>query len=143
MTNRGRLVYSALALLAGALPLNSALATCTGATKAHAVWHFHGIEAKNNGGADAIRCVATFGAGGNFTGPCTNYTSGSSAPQSVNVSGKITVNAACDFTGSITIPGDKPVGIKFGHINGNIGSGVGTQDTGTKTRVLHITLIKK
>jgi hypothetical protein len=142
MTHKRSLVCAAIAGLAAALPLHSAYATCPNALASGAIWNLHILEA-NNTGADAIRCVATFAAAGNFTAPCTSYSSGSTAAESVNVSGKLTLTAACDFTGSITVPGNKAVSIKFGHVNGNAGSGIGIQGTGATTRVLHFTLVRK
>jgi hypothetical protein len=144
MTHKRRLVCGAIAILAAAVPLHSASATCPNALASGAVWHLHIMEVSPSpDGANVIKCVMTFGSGGNFTAPCTNFNTGSTAAQSVNISGKITLTAACDFTGTITIPSDAKAFVKFGHINGNIGSGIGIQGTGANTQVLHLTLVKK
>ena len=142
MTHKRTLLCAAAAVVATALPLQNALAACANAFASGAVWHFHVIQAGANGAA-AVRCVGTFGAGGNFTGPCTNFESGQSGSRAVNVSGKLTLKAAWDFTGSVTIPGDAKVLVKFGHINGGAGSAIGTQYTGASLEVLQINLIRK
>jgi hypothetical protein len=89
----------------------------------------------------AIKCVLTVAATGNFSNaPCTSYGVTGGAPQNVNVSGHLTLTSpAWNLGGTITIPGDPPVVIQGGHVNGVSGSGIGTQ--GTK-RVFHFSLVK-
>ncbi|HVZ52886.1 MAG TPA: hypothetical protein VG986_13025 [Pseudolabrys sp.] len=89
-----------------------------------------------NGTARVIKCVLTVKATGAFTAPCSSYQNGQS--ESVNVSGQITMSA-CDFTGTITIPGDTTVTIQGGHVNGNVGAGIATQGA----TVHQFTLVKK
>jgi|SRR6185312_5675279 hypothetical protein len=138
-------VGAALAAL-GALPTaTSALATCTNAMASGTTWHFHAFEAGTDvGGGSVIRCVATFGASGAFTAPCRVFNVGTSTQNATNTHGTMTLSAQCDLTGSIVIPGGDPrVMIKYGHVNGNIGSGTAIQGTGTSTQVLHFTLVKQ
>jgi hypothetical protein len=121
--------------------MQTASATCAAI---NGVWHFHAIEVgKSAANGSVIRCVATVATNGNFSAPCTIYFVGVGTPMSKNVSGKLIKTAACDLTGSITISGDAPVTIRFGHLNGNVGSGIATQGTGTNLRVLHFNLTKK
>ena len=56
----------------------------------------------------------------------------------MNVSGTFTKsNNACDLTGSVAIDGDADIIIRFGHINGNIATGIATQFTGAALNVLY------
>lgn len=142
MTHRQRLFGAATAVLVAVLPVQTAFAACVGAFNSGAVWHLHVIQAGYYGGA-AVRCIATFGAAGAFTGPCTNFETGMTGSQAANVSGKLTLTSACDFTGSVTIPDQAKVIVRFGHINGNVGSAIGTQGAGSATEVLQVNLIRK
>jgi hypothetical protein len=129
----------------GMLPFaQSAFATCTNALAGGTIWHFDGVEAGvDAGGASVIRCVVTFGASGAFTAPCRVFNVGNSTPHAKNTHGTMSLSD-CDLTGSITIPGGDPkVIIKYGHINGNIGSGIAIQGTGTSTQVVHFNLVKQ
>jgi hypothetical protein len=140
-----RLVAGAAAACVGMLPLaETAFATCTNALASGTTWHFHAVEAGVDvGGASVIRCVVTFGASGAFTAPCKVFSVGNSTQMSTNTHGTMTLSA-CDLTGSITIPGGDPkVIVKYGHVNGNVGSGVAIQGTGASTQVLHFDLVKQ
>jgi hypothetical protein len=108
------------------------------------VWHFHALHNSPGGvNTTAIRCVATVAASGEFTGPCRIFEAGTASPFSTNVSGTFTKTAACDLTGSVAIPGDPNVIIRFGHINGNIATGIATQGTGASLQVLYFSLVRK
>ena len=96
-----------------------------------------------NSKGTAITCDIAFESAGAFNADCSSYHTGQSGAESGPVTGQITMATACDFTGSITIPGDSKVTIRDGHINGNIGSGIATQASATKTRVLLFNLLKK
>ena len=61
----------------------------------------------------------------------------------MNVSGTLTKPNACDLTGSIAIDGDADILIRFGHINGNLATGIATQFTGAALNVLYLSLIRK
>ena len=147
--NLHRFVTSTALAAATLFPFEAALAACMSPIPSGAVWHVHALEAHPTDfgtyatEVDIIRCVATFGAAGAFSGPCKTYAAGSSTVNSINVTGTIALTADCDFTGSIKIPGDGTVSIKFGHINGVMGSGIGIHGTGAATRVVQLTLIKK
>jgi hypothetical protein len=127
----------------GLIGISAANATCavrpTGAWNLFLMQTYPGATSK----ADAITCHLTFGNAGAFTGPCISYQTGKSATDNVSVNGTLTMHTACDFTGSITIPGDTPVTIQAGHINGNIGSGVATQKSAAQERVLLFNLLKR
>jgi hypothetical protein len=135
--------FAALAaVLAVGFAPTLANATCPGGIRG--VWHLHANEAGTGVGAGSvIRCVLNIAANGNFTAPCTVYEAGQGTPMSTNVSGKFTLNSACDLTGTLNIPGDSQVKIGFGHVNGNAGAGTATQGAGGALEVLHFTLIKK
>jgi hypothetical protein len=109
------------------------------------VWHLHMIEVgKSVADGSAIRCLANVASNGNFSAPCTIYEVGAGTAKNKTVTGTLTKSASCDLTGSVTIGGgDPPVTIRFGHINGNVGSAIATQGTGASLQVLHLTLIKK
>lgn len=143
MTHRRHFACAAIAILAVASPLQIAHAACLNAFKKGAVWHLHMIEVGEAPEAQAIRCVAKFGAAGNLTAPCVSLSAGENGQQNVSISGKVTLTATCDFSGSITVPGDAQVLVKYGHVNGNIGSAVGTQGAGADRRAVHVTLVKK
>lgn len=108
------------------------------------IWHLH---AQENGSAvglgSVIRCVLTFKSSGNFTAPCVIWRAKSGSSFSKTISGKLTLTSACDFTGTIAIPSDPTVTVRYGHINGAVGSGIATQDTSTRLEVLQFTMIQK
>ncbi|HET7679190.1 MAG TPA: hypothetical protein VFK79_03535 [Xanthobacteraceae bacterium] len=95
-----------------------------------------GVPYKNDT-SRALKCVLTVQANGNFAGPCTSYGVAGS-PQNVNVSGNLALSA-CNLTGTVNVPGNPPVTIQGGHINGVSGAGIATQ--GSK-QVLHFSLVK-
>lgn len=90
----------------------------------------------NNDTTAVIKCLMTVKANGSFTAPCTAYMPGKS--HSGNVSGTLTLSA-CNFGGTINVPGDPPVVIQGGHVNGNVGAGIATQGT----MFHHFTVVKK
>ena len=116
------------ALIAGATIVSlmqTASAAC--GTSMQGIWHFHALQ--NRPGSDdaaAIRCVATVEANGTFTAPCRTFHAGGGS-EPMNVSGTLTKSNACDLTGSIAIDGDADILIRFGHINGNLATGIATQ----------------
>jgi len=132
------------ALIAGATIVSmvqTASAAC--GTSMQGVWHFHALQ--NRPGSDdaaAIRCVATVAANGTFTAPCRTFHAGGGS-EPMNVSGTLTKSNACDLTGSIAIDGDADIIIRFGHINGNIATGIATQFTGAALNVLYFSLIRR
>jgi len=143
MRSKGKFVVCALGAGVALGSMVQAAGAACGPTMA-GVWHFHALEVgKDVGDGSVIRCVASVISNGNFTAPCVIYEAGSGTPKSKTVSGKLMLTATCDLTGSVTIPGDKSVTIRFGHVNGNIGSGVATQNTGLNTQVLHFNLVRK
>jgi hypothetical protein len=109
------------------------------------VWHFHAIEVGQALGDGAIqRCIATVSSSGSFSAPCKIYQSGFGSVKNKTVTGNFKLSKGCDLTGSITIGGGAPpITIQYGHVNGDVGGGVATQDTGTNLQVLHFDLIKK
>jgi hypothetical protein len=139
MTVKSSFAATAAVCVAMALAPIAAHAACA-KTTAGSKWHLHALESD---GA-VIRCFATFTANGQFTAPCKIFESGMGAQISQNVSGTINVSAACDVTGSVSIPGPDPdVTIRYGHINGNVGSGTATQGTNANLRVLLFSLVKQ
>jgi len=137
--------FVACALLAGIVvasgPQAASAGTCTAAS-AQGKWHFYAMEIATSNGANAISCTMTMGSDGKFTkAPCTSYQLGSDQTDTPKISGKLKVAANCNFTGTISIPGDSTVTIQAGHLNDNVGAGVATQKTGADTRVLNFTLI--
>jgi hypothetical protein len=132
-------------LIASIAVISTAEAACAAcASSMEGVWHFHAIEAGQDVGGGAIqRCVATVASDGTFSAPCTIYEVGNGTAKKKTVRGTLSVSASCDLTGTIRIGGgDAPVKIQFGHVNGNAGGGVATQNTGTSLQVLHFDLIK-
>jgi hypothetical protein len=121
--------------------LGSAMASTCSAIPSGAVWHFHSIEKTNE--AQVLYCMATFGSGGNFSAPCVQFKAGTVQTGSGTLTGKLMLSSSCDLTGSISPPSGPAILIKYGHINGAFGSGVGTHGTGANLGVLHFTLVKK
>jgi hypothetical protein len=138
MTVRSSFAATAAVCVALTIAPVAAHAACA-KTTANSIWHLHAME--SDGGV--IQCIATFTAGGNFTAPCKIFEHGQGAQFSKNVSGKVNVSAACDVTGSVTISGDSPVVLQYGHINGNSGTGIATQGANAARRVLQFSLVKK
>jgi hypothetical protein len=135
--NRKALAYMLITAAVSAAAVTTASAACV--TPMAGKWHLHAMQAD---GA-VIRCIATFGSNGNFSAPCKIFEAGMGTQISQNVTGTVTVSATCDVTGSVTVPGDPTVILRYGHINGNLGSGIATQGTGANLRVLHFTLVKQ
>jgi hypothetical protein len=130
----------AYALTTAAVSAAAVTAVSAGCVKPMAgTWHLHAMESDGAG----IRCIATFGSNGNFSAPCKIFESGVGTQISQNVTGKITVSTACDVTGSVTVPGDPTVTLRYGHINGNHGSGIATQGANANLRVLYFSLVKQ
>jgi hypothetical protein len=145
MQIKGLILGTAIACLAIVPSVQSAFAACANAMASGAKWHLHAVEAGVDvGGASVIRCIATFSDNGAFTAPCKIFNVGSSTQVSATTHGTLNLSAQCDLTGSITIPGGDPkVVIKYGHVNGNVGSGIAIQGTGTSTQVLHLNVVKQ
>lgn len=123
-----------------AFPQYAGAASCAANMKG--VWHFHAIEVGAKGAANAIACTLNIAANGMFSGaPCTSYSAATNGSDNATISGTITV-ASCMLGGSISIPGDPGVTIRSGQVNGNVAAGIATQGTGSKTQVLHFTLVK-
>ena len=93
-------------------------------------------EGFNNNTTGVIKCTMSVKANGTFTAPCTSYNVGGTF--SGTVSGTLTLSA-CDFSGTINIPGDTSVTIQGGHVNGNVGAGIATQGAAFH----HFTIVKK
>jgi hypothetical protein len=109
------------------------------------VWHLHAIEAGQDVGGGAVQsCVANVASNGSFSAPCKIYEVGSGTAKSKTVTGTFKLSKTCDLIGSIAIGGgDAPITIRSGHVNGNAGGGIATQDTGANLQVVHFDLIKK
>src|SRR5688500_3229276 len=120
---RKTVAYVLTTAAVSAAAVTTAAAVC--ATPMAGKWHLHAMQ----NGDGVIRCVATFASNGsgNFSAPCRIFESGVGTQMSQNVTGTITVSATCDLTGSVTVPGDPTVILRYGHINGNHGSGIATQ----------------
>ncbi len=108
-------------------------------TSSTVIYPFKSASAFHNGTAHAIKCKVTVKSTGAFTAPCTSFGVVSHDGGNVNVSGNITVSA-CNLSGTINIPGDTPVTIQGGYVNGNNAAGIGTQGADS---VLYFTLIKQ
>jgi len=142
---RNRKIIAAIAFAAASSLIAVQAATAAScASNMKGTWHFHGLEVGPKGSTNAITCVLDIAANGMFSdAPCTSYQPGTSGTDEVSINGEFMLSA-CDLTGNIVIGGGDPdVTIKSGHVNGNLGSGIATQGTGAKTRVMHFTVVKK
>jgi hypothetical protein len=132
--------------VAAALAASVSIVAASGAAEAACgalagTWHFHALEVGPGPSASAIRCVARVAASGGFSSPCVIFDAGGSSRRAT-VSGHLAKNG-CDLTGSISVPGDSPVVLRYAHLNGNVGAGVGTQAGAGGQRVLHFNLVRQ
>jgi hypothetical protein len=130
------LAYALTTVAVSAAALTTASAGCVRPMAGK--WHLHALESDGV----VIRCIANFGSNGNFSAPCKIFEPGSGTPMSPTVTGTVTVSATCDLTGSVTVPGDATVILRYGHINGTQGSGIATQGANANLRTLHFSLVK-
>ena len=134
---RKTLAYALTAAAVSAAAVTTASAACVNPMAGK--WHLYAMQ----NGDTVIRCLATFGANGSFSAPCRIFEFGVGTPTNQTVTGTITLSQTCDMTGTVVVPGAEPdVTIRFGHINGNTGSGIATLGAGGNLEVLHFTLVK-
>jgi hypothetical protein len=106
-------------------------------------WQANGISTRSAARAPLFGVSQRSEQTGSFSAPCKIFEPAMGTAISQNVTGTMNVSAACDVTGSVSIPGDPQLTLRYGHINGNGGSGIATQAANANLRTLHFTLVKQ
>lgn len=91
----------------------------------------------DNNTSSIIKCTMTVKANGSFSAPCVSYAP--DGTHNTNVTGQLTLTAACDLSGTINAGDPTLVTIQGAHVNGNVGAGIATQGL----QFHHFSLIKK